>query len=88
MWNKWLILILLVIFFIIRNKKEHFSKQDDNKQGDYIEPISSDISDIFEDAVKYDYVEGEVSGIEKCYNECKGTCLEYGLSGSGWCFGE
>jgi hypothetical protein len=29
---------------------------------------------------------GEMTGLQKCMNECRGTCTEFGLSGSAMCF--
>lgn len=43
-------------------------------------------SDIFNGTVYYEFKEGEYSGINKCYDECTGNCLEYGHTGHAWCF--
>jgi len=71
---------------IIKTINSGYRDESVNKFGDYIEPVGSIISDIFDNAIEYDFKEGEVSGIERCYNECNGNCLEYGLTGFAWCF--
>jgi len=43
-------------------------------------------NDIFDRTTYYEFQEGEYSGINKCYSECNGNCLEFGYTGHAWCF--
>jgi len=42
--------------------------------------------DLFKNAKFYDFKEGEEQGIDKCFRDCNGNCLEYGITGLAWCF--
>jgi hypothetical protein len=45
----------------------------------------------FQDVVVYPndddpYADGQTSGIDKCLSKCNGKCVEFGVSGIGFCY--
>lgn len=93
-----LIIVLLIIILLISNKNEYFEiikansdmskfssklSQKGIKQG-------SDALDgmLFEDVNLYQseaVIDGEL-GLEKCIKNCKGMCVEFGMTGDAYCF--
>jgi hypothetical protein len=35
---------------------------------------------------KNPYAKDGMLGIDKCMKECDGSCVEFGITGTGWCF--
>ena len=70
-----IVIILIVIMFYKRKLIEGYKKDPNDEQ-----------KDVFDDATYYEYKEGTLSGIYKCWKECTGNCLAWGYSGHGWCF--
>ena len=40
----------------------------------------------FDDLIVYDNQPDGRLGLDRCYEDCKGYCVEYGLTGSAYCF--
>ena len=93
-----LIIILLIIILLLSNKNEHYKviKADvDTKNNRSKLPKKgvrqgSDALDgmLFEDVNLYEsepVVDGEY-GLEKCIKNCKGMCVEFGITGDAYCF--
>jgi hypothetical protein len=94
--------LILIIIYLLYDKNEYYStiksesdkeyrkfsnqmKKKDVKQG-------SDALDglLFEDVNLYESehtVDGEL-GLEKCIKDCKGMCVEFGMTGDAYCFPE
>jgi hypothetical protein len=87
------IIIILLLLFVFR-KMEHYSKSSisNDKIGLKIENIrtGTDSFDdkLFDDVVMYESNPADYSdsGVYKCLERCKGTCLEYGITGNTFCF--
>jgi hypothetical protein len=45
-----------------------------------------DITKQFEDLVVYENLANGRLGLDRCIENCKGYCVEYGLTGSAYCF--
>lgn len=44
-------------------------------------------NDPYSKTTYHKHVEGKKnSGLRKCLNTCKGNCVEFGITGSAWCF--
>ena len=73
--NLFIIIILLCLFTIMLQ---------------YIEPFSGTIANdpVFDNAKFYQLdlnTTDEITGYPLCLKECKGSCVQYGVSGSAWC---
>uniref|UniRef100_A0A6C0EEQ8 Uncharacterized protein n=1 Tax=viral metagenome TaxID=1070528 RepID=A0A6C0EEQ8_9ZZZZ len=85
-----LLLFCIVLFIILYNNTEHFDNATDEiaKKEFVYEGAKLTDDALFKDLIIYDNdgtLDGEL-GIEKCSKNCKGNCVEYGVSGIGWCF--
>jgi len=88
-----LILILIFILtciitykFLYSNKKYHMEKYEN--VADSGSKFVRENSQVFDNAVFYNLdlnTTDELTGYPKCLQECKGACVQYGLSGSSWC---
>jgi len=80
-----LLVIIVIIFWLIFD-----DKYTNEKFGDPVSvkktPDILDISKQFEDLIVYDNQPDGTLGLEKCYEGCKGYCVEYGLTGSAYCY--
>lgn len=98
--NKFLLITIIIIAVIILynlNVQENYTKIGNQqfRVNSEIEPIKiREGSDTFDDPLFSDVVfymgdgtlDGEI-GLEKCLKQCKnGNCVEYGVSGDGYCF--
>lgn len=57
----------------------------DDKQADLL------YDPLFQNLIVYNndlnpFLPGEESGLDKCLNKCNGNCVEYGMTGTAWCF--
>ena len=83
----WIVIIIIIILVInlwcLPNKKvkEHYTdrifRPNDNKFDD---------DEFFQYNSDSDDPSGMQKCLEKCYNPGNGICVEYGLSGSAWCY--
>lgn len=93
-----LIIILLIVILLLSNKNEYYEviKSDtDNKKFSLklmqkgVRQNSDALSGmLFEDVNLYQsepVVDGEL-GLEKCIKDCKGMCVEFGMTGDAYCF--
>jgi hypothetical protein len=93
-----LIIVFILILILLSNKNEYYNviKADsDNKT--FSSKLAqkgvrqnSDALDgmLFEDVNLYEsehVVDGEL-GLEKCIKNCKGMCVEFGMTGDAYCF--
>jgi hypothetical protein len=83
-----LLLILIIVGFIYytnKNQREKFGglKVEDIKTG-----TTSFDDKLFNDVVmfKSDTKDTAKAGIYECLEKCKGTCVEYGVTGNAFCF--
>lgn len=67
---------------------EDIAKMYPNENTLFDDPLYSDkYDDPYSQTTYYKKYEGdENSGINKCSKECKGNCVEFGLTGNAWCF--
>lgn len=84
-----IICILLIIglsYFLF------FSRQYEEKFGDEVSvkktPDVLDLKQQFEDLIGYDNDPNGRIGLDKCIEKCKGYCVEFGLTGSAYCYPE
>ena len=89
-----IIIVIIVLLILVLRKFEHYtgSSITNNKIGLKIENISSGTrtydDKLFDDVVLYESNPADFSdsGVYKCLQNCKGTCLEYGITGNTFCF--
>ena len=102
MKNIYIVLILiLIIIYLLYNKNEFYSRTISDSEKEYnkfsnrmqqkgVIQHTFILDDLFEDLNLYksEYtVDGEL-GLEKCINNCKGMCVEFGITGDAYCFSE
>jgi hypothetical protein len=81
-----LILLILIILGVFNKKKP------ENFEGiklEYIKTGSDSFDDkLFNDVKMYksDPKDLQKAGIFECLEKCKGTCVEYGITGNSFCF--
>jgi hypothetical protein len=75
-------IILLCILTLIFTFKEHFSDPVlVSKTPDII-----DVKKMFDDIIVYNNdVDGRI-GLDKCIEKCQGYCVEYGQTGTAYCY--
>ena len=78
------IIIVVIAWIVIDNKKKT------EKFGDPVlarkTPDILDITKQFDDLIVYENQPNGITGLDKCYSECPGYCVEYGLTGTANCF--
>ena len=91
-----ILIILILMFIYFSNYNEHYQILENNKttqssnlpktgirQGS--DPLDGQL---FSDVIMYKndpVLDGEI-GVEKCIRQCKGMCVEYGITGDCFCF--
>ena len=92
MKHKIIILLLLIILLIITIKKSEHFKYDDVKNSKsgvqttpdiLLDPLFKNMKFYLNDENPY---EGGKLGLDKCFEECNGSCVEFGVSGNTFCF--
>jgi len=68
------ILVVIVIIILININGEHFTNTN-----------TLTITDQFPDVIIYEN-DGDRLGLDKCIENCNGNCIEFGITGTGWCF--
>jgi len=96
------LVLILIIIYLLYDKNEYYStiKSDSDKEYRKFSTQmqqkgvrqGTDALDglLFEDVNLYESehtVEGEL-GLEKCIKNCKGMCVEFGMTGDAYCFPE
>jgi hypothetical protein len=85
-----LILVLIVLLIVIFTNKH--SEKFDSQKGIELSniPTGSKTFDdpLFNDVAYYtsDLKDADNSGVFQCLSKCKGTCVEYGITGDAYCF--
>ena len=85
-----IIVILIVIVLIQINKSEKFTNE--SRKGIELTNIPTGTKTfddpLFNDVAYYksDLKDADNSGIFQCLEKCKGTCVEYGMTGNAYCF--
>jgi hypothetical protein len=94
--------LILIIIYLLYDKNEYYSTIKSESDKEYRKFSSqmkkkevkqgSDALDglLFEDVNLYESehtVDGEL-GLEKCIKNCKGMCVEFGMTGDAYCFPE
>ncbi len=79
-----IVIILIIGYFVLFDY--NYEKFDSSKGwtgGD----SNTDNQQPFDDAVFYQYNSDndDPTGYNKCVKECKGVCVDYGITGSAWC---
>lgn len=103
MENIYIVLILiLIIIYLLYDKNEYYSTIKSDSEQEYRKFSNqmqqkgvrqgTDALDglLFEDVNLYESehtVDGEL-GLEKCIKNCKGMCVEFGMTGDAYCFPE
>ena len=87
--NNYLFILLLVLVIVIVifgfKKSENFG----GLKLEYIKTGSDSFDDkLFNDVKMYksDTKDTQKAGIFECLEKCKGTCVEYGMTGNAFCF--
>lgn len=80
----WLIFIILIIFFIYinRNRLEHLNTFNGRMAVDDMYYYDQ----IFDDVTYYPNRSDFEHGMDDCRAECPGNCVEFGVTGNGYCF--
>ena len=88
-----LLCIVFVIYYVNAKQNENFNGQhvvDPKYKGD---TITVDMLDdpVFSDVIVYNndpepYLPNQEIGLEKCVYECDGKCVEFGVTGTAFCF--
>ena len=89
-----LIIVLIVLLLNKVNCSELFESStiSNNKIGLKIENINSGTRSfddkLFDDVIMYESDPADInkSGVYKCLENCKGSCLEFGITGNTFCF--
>lgn len=80
-----LIILVWISIHIIKKSNENFGgiKLENIKEG-----TQSFDDKLFDDVVMYKSSPTDVSkvGLYECLEKCKGTCVEYGITGNAFCF--
>lgn len=91
--NRKLFFLCILLFILVINNTEIeymtaesrapdtvLSETENTNENEYMDSL-------FENIQKYQFSEEEpASGIVQCIDECPGTCLADGYTGSAWCF--
>lgn len=91
-----IICLLTIITLLIKHEnfeesiKKESIKEESIKPGRVKEetkynPSNQQISDIYEETKKFENNPPRL-GIDLCYEQCKGNCVEYGITGFAFCF--
>ena len=90
-YRKMLLLLLVLIVFVgllyffrhrLRLHYEMFGDPFQNKKT----PQILDLTQQFDDMIVYDNEPNGRLGLDKCIELCKGYCVEFGLTGTAYCF--
>ena len=76
-------IIILLIIAVTNKNIEYFITYDDNVKMQSIKEIDMDLLDkiTFGDIIRYDNDDDGRLGLDKCYDNKHGHCVEYGVSG-------
>ncbi len=74
--------IVLILLYIVYKRIEFFGDKISVKKT----PDILDLRQQFDDMVVYDNSQDGRLGLDKCIEKCNGYCVEYGLTGSAYCF--
>jgi hypothetical protein len=80
-----LILLILLLINLSKKNKEKFA----GLKLEYIKSGTVSFDDkLFDDVVMYKSNPKDLqkAGIFECLEKCKGTCVEYGMTGNAFCF--
>lgn len=77
-----IVLILILSYFVFVRKTENFGDPASVKRI----PDILDLKQQFDDMIVYDNDADGRLGLDKCIEKCNGYCVEYGLTGSAYCF--
>jgi hypothetical protein len=92
------LLMFIMIVYFNSHKHENFETTSNIEQtlGEPTREIMSENLEILSDSQfsnvdvylndENPFIEGETSGLEKCFNYCNGTCVEFGITGTAMCF--
>lgn len=89
------IILLIIIYTLINNCSNEQFETKISKQFLTFDKMSKQI-DILTDTMFKDtkvfnnddnlYEDGNFTGLEKCFDKCDGTCVEFGVTGIAYCF--
>lgn len=77
-----LILVLIYVLFVRKPIEENFGDPVSVKKT----PDILDLKQQFDDIITYDNDPNGRIGLDKCIEKCNGYCVEFGLTGSAYCF--
>jgi hypothetical protein len=80
-----LVILVYVAIYLIKKSRENF---DGLKLENISEGTKSFDDKLFDDVVMFKSSPTDVSkvGLYECLEKCKGTCVEYGVTGNAFCF--
>jgi len=96
------LVLIIIIIYLLYDKNEYYTTIKSNSESEYRKFSNqmqkkgvrqgTDALDglLFEDVNLYESehtVDGEL-GLEKCIKNCKGMCVEFGMTGDAYCFPE
>ena len=96
------LILIIIIIYLLYDKNEYYTTIKSNSESEYRKFSNqmqrkgvrqgTDALDglLFEDVNLYESehtVDGEL-GLEKCIKNCKGMCVEFGMTGDAYCFPE
>lgn len=92
-----ILFIIILVYFTSEKTSEHFDQQELEKQKNSIKDRTvvrklDLLNDpVFNDVVYYEndpnpYAPDQSIGLYKCYKNCSGNCVEFGVTGNAMCF--
>lgn len=87
----------ILFYFLKTSRSEHLDGGQDSNSKKSLKTVDpNDVIDILQDASFKDtifftndedpYADGKQLGLQKCFDQCKGTCVEFGVTGNAFCF--
>lgn len=87
-----MILIVAILLVLYTNKEHLYPSTINNKDVLAIDNIKTGTrtydDKLFDDVIMYESDPADInkSGVYKCLENCKGNCVEYGITGNTFCF--
>lgn len=81
-----LILLLIIIYLLFITRYDYFDNLDPQETPTKLNPTTFVLDDIYEKTQQFDNSSDGRLGIDKCYENCKGNCVEFGITGFAFCF--
>jgi hypothetical protein len=90
--NTLILLLLSIVLILLSIKKiEHFDLNNELESNTVLTVPDIMVDPLFENLTFYindedPYKKGGKLGLEKCFDNCIGSCVEFGITGNAFCF--